>query len=81
MLSSKQHQVSTHGTCVYPLCISELDGKCDTLLGLLEVVKHPSKISLKRLTFYFGDGGGGGEVQLDLKVPHLPTFHFWRGGG
>ena len=52
---------------------------CDTLPSLLEAVKQLD-----------GGGGGGGvtwhfelksEVQLDLKVPNVSTFHFRGGGG
>ena len=64
----------------------KLDGECDTLSSLLEAVKRPSANLTENANFSFPGRGGGpdtlkSEVQLDLKVPKLPTFHFEWGGG
>ena len=55
----------------------------DILSGLLEAMKHPCAIRNKKsclIVFVVGEGGVKwhlkSEVQLDLKVPNLPTFHF-----
>ena len=69
----------------------QLDGKCDTLSGLLEAINHPSANFTEKANFSFPagvQGEGASKVsllksidQLNLKVPNLPTVYFPGEGG
>ena len=77
-LSDKQLQESL---------LKQLDGKCDTLPGLLEVVKHPSANLTENANFSFLWWGLMWHFEIwsstwleSSKSANLPTFHFqWEG--